>query len=339
MATTLTQINYFVAVARAGSFSAAARGLGVAQSAVSQSVATLERELGVQLLSRTSRSCKLTKLGEEFLEDAARVAQDLEAATQRVRRAARLGQHRLVLGLTGGISGLVTERLLSVTEEERQLDLTIMESSVGRLRELLLEGRIDCALTYGVSDKDMQLKARSVAYEPMHLLANPRIMQRFLRPGPVDLEQVARFPLFLPSIAREAGAGQLLAREAERLGIRLDLRYELQSTSIIRRLLMQEDLATVIGLGTVIDDVASGELTARVVEQPAFSRRVCLAMVSSRGFGAAESCLLERILEIAEDFLLPCGIWHREPDNFSAPSLELFRQRRQKITLRSRGLT
>jgi LysR family nitrogen assimilation transcriptional regulator len=329
MAVTLVQINHFVAVARAGSFSTAARSLDLAQSAVSQSIAALERELGVQLLARTSRTCRLTPLGEEFLADAERIAKDVDAATHRMRRAAQHGDHRLVLGLTGGLSGLVTERLLNAAKGGTTgLDLTIMEGSVGRLRELLLEGRIDCALTYGVPDNDPQLKARPIAFEPMHLIAHPEIMHRFLRPGPVDLRQVARFPLFLPSIAREAGAGQLLAREAEKSRITLDIRYELQSTSVIRRLLMQDKLATVIGLGAVADDVASGDLAARVVELKAFARPVCLAMTASRAFGPAEARLYERICEIADEFLLPCGLWRREQENYEAPSFMLFKQLR-----------
>lgn len=321
-------MSHFIAVARGGSFSAAARSLGLAQSAVSQSVAALERELGIQLLTRTSRTCRVTALGEEFLADAEQVTKLVEAATHRMRRAARQAEHRLVLGLTGGLSGLVTERLLNAamgSSTDRSLDLTIMEGSVGRLRELLLEGRIDCALTYGVREDDPELKSRLVAYEPMHLIAHPDIMQRFLLPGPVDLRQVARFPLFLASIAREAGGGQLLAREAEKHGIKLDLRYELQSTSVIRRLLIQDKLATVIGLGAVVDDLASGDLVSRVVELKAFSRSVGLAMAISRPFGPAEARLFERICDIAGQFLLPCGIWHREQDDFSAPSFELFR--------------
>ena len=69
---TLVQLTHFVAVARAGSFSAAARSLGVAQSAVSQSIAGLERDLDAKLLDRTSRTCRLTPLGEQFLADAQR---------------------------------------------------------------------------------------------------------------------------------------------------------------------------------------------------------------------------------------------------------------------------
>lgn len=57
----------FIAVAREGSFTRAAAGLGVSQSALSYTVRTLEARLGVRLLTRTTRSVSLTEAGERLL--------------------------------------------------------------------------------------------------------------------------------------------------------------------------------------------------------------------------------------------------------------------------------
>jgi LysR family transcriptional regulator, nitrogen assimilation regulatory protein len=329
MAMTLVQLAQFVAVAKAGSFSAAARQLGVAQSAVSQAIAALERDLDAKLLDRTSRNCRLTPLGEQFLADAQRIVRDAEDTRQRIRRAGRSGEGSLVLGLTGGLSGLLTERLLGYVKAEAPgLDLAVVEGSVGRLRELLLEDRIDCAITYDVTDDDPQLRGRFVAWEPMHLVAHPDTMSRLLQPGPVDLRQIARFPLFLPSLAREHGAGRLLLREAEKEGVTLDIRYELQSTSLIRRLLIQDRLAAVIGVGSIVDEVAAGALAARVVELPAFTRAVCVAARASRQRGPADARLLQGVQQIAADFLLPCRLWRSTRGDYAPPDYELFRRLR-----------
>ncbi len=339
MSITINQLLHFLAVARAGSFSAAARSLAIAQPAVSQSIAALERDLQARLFERTSRSCRLTALGEGFLADAERILDDLESARQRVRRLAGQGKQRIVLGMTGGLSNLLTEELLldarasfDARTAAGGLDLVIMEGSVGRLRELMLDGRIDCALTYNVTDSDPQLRSRFIAHEPMHLVAHPDVMARYLRKGRVDLAQVARFPLFLPSVSREAGAGQLLVLEAGKHRIKLDIRYELQSTSIIRRLLLQEKLATVIGPGSIADDIGIGTLCARVIEMPGFVRSVGLAMLKSRPFGAAETRLLTAIQTVARDVLLPCGLWHTSATDFSEPDYPRFRGHRGRAT-------
>lgn len=328
---TFVQLTHFVAVARAGSFSAAARSLQIAQSAISQSIAALERDLDAKLLDRTSRTCRLTALGEQLLADAQRIVRDVEETRQRIRRAGRTGEARLVLGLTGGLSGLLTERLLGyVKAESAGLDLAVVEGSVGRLRELLLEERIDSAITYDVAEDDPQLRGHFIAFEPMHLVAHPETMARLLQPGPVDLGQIARFPLFLPSLYREHGAGRLLIREAEKQHVKLDIRHELQSTSLIRRLLIQDRLAAVIGVGSVVDEVASGELAARVVELPAFTRAVHLATDSSRQPGPAVARLLRGVQAVAAELLLPCGIWRAARGDYTPPDYRLFRRLRQQ---------
>jgi DNA-binding transcriptional LysR family regulator len=67
----LSSIESFVRSAEAGSFSAAARRLGITPAAVSKNVAKLESNLGVRLFQRTTRSLALTEAGERFLSEAA----------------------------------------------------------------------------------------------------------------------------------------------------------------------------------------------------------------------------------------------------------------------------
>lgn len=77
---TLRQLRAFVAVAEAGSFTAAARPLHLTQSALSVLVRELEREMGVQLLDRHTRQVLLTEAGREFLPSAQRLLAELAGA-------------------------------------------------------------------------------------------------------------------------------------------------------------------------------------------------------------------------------------------------------------------
>jgi DNA-binding transcriptional LysR family regulator len=79
---TLALIESFVRSAEAGSFSAAARKLGVTPAAVSKNVATLEAQLGVRLFQRTTRSLALTEPGARFLRDAASGLSTLQTAME-----------------------------------------------------------------------------------------------------------------------------------------------------------------------------------------------------------------------------------------------------------------
>src|SRR4051794_33379342 len=77
----LTRVSAFVRVVHDGSFTAAARSLGLPKSSVSRSVAQLEQDLGIRLLHRTTRQLHLTDAGAAFYERAARALNDIGEAT------------------------------------------------------------------------------------------------------------------------------------------------------------------------------------------------------------------------------------------------------------------
>src|SRR5579871_1392662 len=82
-ALTLDQLRIFVSAADSGSFSAAARKLGRVQSAVSQSVAALEEQLGVILFDRSGRTPRLTAAGTAVAKDARRLLAGADALKAR----------------------------------------------------------------------------------------------------------------------------------------------------------------------------------------------------------------------------------------------------------------
>lgn len=81
----LDEIDAFLAVARAGSFVAAARDLGGAVSTLSRRVAALERRLGVQLLRRTTRALALTPDGRAFAERCGFAMAEITASVDALR--------------------------------------------------------------------------------------------------------------------------------------------------------------------------------------------------------------------------------------------------------------
>src|SRR5688572_8291429 len=81
----LRQLEYFLAVARAGSVTSAARALYVAQPALSRQIQKLEEELGAPLFDRSRRGMQLTPIGETFLAYVQRGFDQFEAGHQAVR--------------------------------------------------------------------------------------------------------------------------------------------------------------------------------------------------------------------------------------------------------------
>lgn len=83
----LSSIESFVRSAEAGSFSAAARRLGITPAAVSKNVAQLEKRLGVRLFQRSTRSLALTEAGERFLADVAGGLSTIQSAIAKLAEA------------------------------------------------------------------------------------------------------------------------------------------------------------------------------------------------------------------------------------------------------------
>lgn len=98
-------LQAFVAVVEAGSFTAAADRLGIAKSAISRRVSALEERLGVQLLRRTTRRLNVTDTGQSFYEHSARILADLEEAESAVAQehGELRGALRVALPLSFGI--------------------------------------------------------------------------------------------------------------------------------------------------------------------------------------------------------------------------------------------
>jgi len=90
----LDEINAFIAVADARSFTFAARRLGVSPAQVSKLVARLEDRLGARLLNRTTRDVSLTDTGRAFQERARQVLDDFQSLESSVREQA--GPHGLL---------------------------------------------------------------------------------------------------------------------------------------------------------------------------------------------------------------------------------------------------
>jgi DNA-binding transcriptional LysR family regulator len=81
---TLSNLESFIRSAEAGSFSAAARRLGMTPTAISRNIAMLERNLGVRLFQRTTRKLSLTEAGEQLMANMGSSLDVLQAALSQV---------------------------------------------------------------------------------------------------------------------------------------------------------------------------------------------------------------------------------------------------------------
>lgn len=179
-------IASFVAVAEAGSISAAALRLGLAKSVVSERLAELERSLGARLVQRTTRKLSLTEDGHTFLVRARRIlGEAAEAAAELSERRGTLsGPLRLSAPVSFGILHL-TPALCTFLARHREIDLTLELDD--RFVDAAADG-FDAVLRHGPL-RDTRLVARRLAVSRRLLVASPDYLDRHGTPmTPDDLE-------------------------------------------------------------------------------------------------------------------------------------------------------
>ena len=108
----LQLLEAFVAVCDAGSMALAAQQLGLSQSAVSQSIKTLETELGLQLLDREVRPAVATHAGRVLRERATRLLGQARVLVEQVRASARQQHTQIHLGCVDSFAATVGPRLI-----------------------------------------------------------------------------------------------------------------------------------------------------------------------------------------------------------------------------------
>ncbi len=167
----LKQLEYFIAAAKHLNFTRAAQECCIVQSAMSQQMAALERELGVSLFERTNRGLRLTPEGEAMAREARRLLDQAEIAQDIVRRAKHSYVNVLRIGCHGN---LLREELPAALSRFRidhphtrvLLKSGMFQSLLGELRE----GQIDCMFALfqpGFSSLDWA-DSRIICDEPVY---------------------------------------------------------------------------------------------------------------------------------------------------------------------------
>src|SRR4029077_4489017 len=169
MSDRLRELTAFVRAGETGSFSRAARELGVSQPSISRMVASLEARLGVKLLLRTTRRVTLTDAGRVFLERARQILGELDDAENAARGVDSLrGTLRVALSGAFGIREVIP-RLPGFAGQHPKLRIELLISD--RTEDLIAEGA-DMALRLGPL-ADSGFGARLLGKAPRLAVASP----------------------------------------------------------------------------------------------------------------------------------------------------------------------
>jgi DNA-binding transcriptional LysR family regulator len=177
-----------VKVVDEGSFSAAARTMGVSKGHVSQRISQLEDRLGVRLLHRTTRKLSLTELGNLYYQRCKQVTEDLDEIEQSVSEYQRRATGLLKIGSPNLLGEMhIVPAIADFLADNPQLEI---ELNFYSRKVDLIEDAYDVAIQVGART-DIKVVNRTLATTTFQLVASPRFLNRFGTPEkPSDLKHL-----------------------------------------------------------------------------------------------------------------------------------------------------
>lgn len=264
----LRHLRIFLTIAEAGSISAAARELGIAQPSVSKALADLEAMVGARLLERAGRGVALTARGDTFRRHAAQALKALDAGSEAVRGTAPGSVSVGVLPTVAG--GFFPDVALPFLAQHTDMRLSITTGSHLHLLGELRAGRIDMMLGRMPDTAEMPgLRFHWLYDEEIVLVARAGHPLRD-RPADVALRSA---PVILPpdtAIIRRAVEDYLTAIHVTQP----EVSVQTVSLAPALRFLEGSDMLWFISRGVVERELQRGTLVAWALDAPFLSGAV-----------------------------------------------------------------
>jgi molybdate transport repressor ModE-like protein len=298
----LKRLRVLSEVARKGSFSAAAQDLFLSQSAVSQQVATLEREIGMRLLDRTRGGPKLTEAGRVVVGHAEAAIARLEQAEHELSAIAGLkgGELRLASFPSASVT-LLTEALAEFNDRHPRVRLWVTEAEPEDSLPKLRAAEIDLAITFDyptlpADEGDRDLERSLLLTESMYLaLPRDHPLAKAEKVRIADLADES----WLCGV-RPSSCGEVILSACREAGFEPRVAFESDEYPVLEGYVAA-------GLGfTLVPQLAlptlRPDLVVRPTEPGAPKRRVWAATRAAGARSAATDAMVEILREVGERF-------------------------------------
>jgi molybdate transport repressor ModE-like protein len=286
-------------VAAQGSFSAAAEALNFTQSAVSQHVAALEREVGARLVERRPRGVRLTEAGQVLVGHADAILARIDSAEEELAALAGLrgGRLRLISFQTGGAT-LAPRAVASFHERYPEVELSMQEAEPDEACARLRAAEVDLALVYDHPSVPGQLDG----IELTHLVDDPYDVVL-----PVGHPLARRRRLTLDNLAEDAwvastgtgGCRQILEQLCREAGFQPRVAFESDEVGAVHALVaagMGVSLLPRLAQSFVHPGIEVRELASKPM------RRVSAARLASAYPSPASDAMIATLQAVASEF-------------------------------------
>jgi DNA-binding transcriptional LysR family regulator len=189
----LEQLEYFLAAAEHGSFSAAANALLMAQPSMSEQIRRLEAELGVPLFVRAGRGIELTEAGRLLVPHAERVLAEAQEAIESVREVRTLVSGTVAFGFFGGAHhSLLVGLVAKFRAKYPDVRVRAIGQNSAEVADAVRDGHLEAGLVIlPIEDRGLDVRP-TLREELFYLSADPERTRE-----PMTVDRLAQAPLIL----------------------------------------------------------------------------------------------------------------------------------------------
>ena len=295
---TLKQLRYLIAIAEAGSFSAAARRAYIAQPALSRQISLLESELEMQLLERQHDGVALTDAGRRLYEVSRSVVQKLDSVKDELASTRGNPIGHVSISIPATVSALLLPEIIRRAEDKfPSINLAICDGLTREGGQSIELGKVD----FGVLPNAEELE---------HVIAEPIFTEDlyWVGPGssaesgtPISLAQASSTRLVMAPKALHLR--RRIEQAAMEAGVALNVVFEQQSAPGIASLVRHGLAATICNWPPLAELFES--TAARLIVEPRITRTVSIAHSAHRPLSFAASCMRDLVrgllLEMVSD--------------------------------------
>ena len=274
----LRPLEIFCRVVEQKSFTAAARVLGMAQASVSERIASLESDLGLQLLDRLGRTVTPTAAGERLYEGARELLRSRDALLSELAGFGAADTGTLeVAASTIPAEYYLPDAVARFVSKRPKVKVTVRVGDSDEVCERVLRGEVQLGIV-GAKPEDPQLRSTALWRDALVAICPPA--HPFARLEEVPLQSLLEEPM----VVRESGSGTQKTLEAalgRKRPVSLKVAAQFGSTAAVKR-------AVAAGLGVAVVSAASVTLEVRARElvqvalRPPLPERRLWAVVDAR---------------------------------------------------------
>ncbi len=301
----LRQLEYFIAIAEAGTFSQAAIRLSLGQPVLSRQIKALEEELGAKLYYRTGRGIVLSEAGKLLEQHARAVLETTADAKSAIYALEATPAGRVVIGMPPSVGAVLTVPLVQQFRVEfPRVSLGVIEGFSGHVLEWLTSGRVDVAVLYNAP------RLNTLSTEPLLtdelFMLGPVGDPAHAGEGPVPASRLSEIPLILPS--RPHGLRLLVDDFLSRIGVVPNVQVEVDAMPSTLSLVESGVAYTILSYSCVHHLISAGRIRAWPIVQPTMTRSLVIATSTQRPMTKAAKALT-RIVGRQIQALVADGRW------------------------------